>query len=265
MAHDQSPAYVRPPVRQAGFTLYFEPLEFDLPLIMSLQSGWEDRYPATRQTIPSPRRGELPRVDILKARWPMPAIEQSTENFNPVLSYQYDQLSLKWTFEEDDDIYPGYSKISSDLFDRFQEFVSGVEASSGESVRVQAAQCYYSNFLEGIDTFDWICGFLSGWQSQSGADRKQMGLDHVGFRARRRDRNSSLDTRRSSWVQLDEGNEQEAELVIWCTSQFESGDDSKELDPAESARTLLDDAHEFAIHSFESSFSDEIKKTWEPR
>ncbi|WP_216917992.1 hypothetical protein [Nocardia noduli] len=268
MAHDQSPAYVRPPVRQAGFTIYFEPLNFDMPLILRLQSEWDDDYPVIRQARPSSRRHGLPEVDIFAASWPMPAIEQSTPALNTILSYQWDQLSFRWNFDGDGESYPGYSKLSTQLLERFRDLASAVNDHTDSQLKLQGAQCSYTNSLTDASSFGWLRGFLGEWRAEPGPEREDMGFEYVGFRCRRVDRNAPVGTDREAWIQLDEGGKKDAELDVWAIVALQQGDtdsDSETLDPNETAKRLMDDAHAYAIDTFESSFSEEIKKLWEPK
>ncbi|MFI5535868.1 hypothetical protein ACIA5H_05700 [Nocardia sp. NPDC051900] len=261
---DHAAEYVRPPVRWAEFTLYFEPLRFDVALVGTLQRQWMEKYPAVRQRLPRQRPENLPSVDPFTDSWPMPGVEQATGSFSPILFYQFDQISLKWAFsatESHGEAYPGYTNLAPELMDRFAELVQVVEETDN-TVKVQGAQCYYSNALSDIDSIDWVYGVLSNWEDSRIVDRASLGINYLGLKLRRVSDNPQLSTRRTAWISLDEGEGQPSEVDIWSLSVPRDGFSPDTDDPMAVAQLLLHDAHEFEISNFESSFSAEMKKGW---
>ncbi|NKY44290.1 hypothetical protein [Nocardia cerradoensis] len=257
-----------PPVRWAKLTVYYEPIVFQIGMISNLSQKWRGKnYKAIRQHPPQTRPEELPSVDPFRTPWPMPAVEQAGESLNPALSYQFDQISLSWKFPSEeisqDNRYPGFDSLSEELLSRFGDLVNFVNEQTDDSVRVQGARCFYTNTLGSVESVEWAMGSLSNWEMGIGSpSRKNLGLEYLGVSMHRTDVNSNLKTRRSGWVNLDEGENQPGEIDITALVLPDDGFISEEGDPVSIAKMLLIDAHEYQASLFDASFSDEMKKSW---
>lgn len=263
---EQSFEYARPPVRRAEFTLYFSPIRFDIALIALLQKKWADLYPAIAQRSPRPRPSAIVPGEFSGSIWPLPAVEQASQTFNPILAYQYDQISLAWTFESeprDGHRYPGFQRLASELCDRFSELVGIVAARDGDNIVAQGASCYYTNSLPGdFTSADWVMGFLTNWTASGHRSRSDISAEYLSLKVHRQEENLRTGTRRSAWIELDEGDEQPGELDISSLSIPSEEFRGIASGAVEAARLLLDDAHSYEIHNFESSFSRETKEKW---
>lgn len=254
--------YVRPPVRVTVFTVYFRPLDLDLAIVTDLRNEWADRYPGFKQVAPMGRRsGLLPSSDLFALTWPMPGAQLADNSLSRTLGFQFDQFSLRWKFdvEAEQTAYPGYASLADELIARFSEFVRVVDAGSDSSVLVEGCQCFYTNTLDEIGGREWLSAFLSADGTAGLLDNAA----HFGFRLSREDELNKI--RRSVSLQMDAGLEQPPEVDIFATATPAENADGMPTDVRELARTLLDAAHALENQTFETSFSEGMKKDWEAK
>lgn len=254
--------YNRPPVRVTVFTVFCQPFDLDLGVITDLRNEWAGRYPGFKQVAPMGRRSELlPSSDLFGLRWPMPAAQMVDSSLSRTLSFQFDQFSLRWTFDTDAEqsTYPGYTTLADELFDRFSEFVGVVDAASDSAVAVEGCQCFYTNTLDGIGGREWLTSFLS----VDGTAGLLDDAEHFGFRIHREDALEGF--RRSVSVQMDAGRQQAPEVDISAVAVPAEDAETASSEPKELARRLLDAAHSLQNQTFESSFSETMKKNWEAK
>ncbi len=252
--------YTRPPVRATVFTVYFKPLDLDLGVITELRNMWASAYPGFTQAPPRSRRSEiLPSTDLFALTWPMPAAQMADSTLSRTLAFQFDQFSLTWKFDTDGgSSYPGYAALADELIERFSEFVTVVDSSSGGTVAVEGCQCFYTNTLEGIGGREWLTSFLA---VETGTANLLDDAVHFGFRLYRED--EAGNTKRAVSVQLDAGTGQPPEVDISAVAA--PGEDAEGLptDTEDLARALLGAAHSLENQTFESSFNETMKKEWE--
>lgn len=254
--------YNRPPVRVTVFTVFFQPFDLDLGVITDLRNEWAGRYPGFKQVTPMGRRsGLLPPSDLFGLRWPMPAAQMVDSSLSRTLAFQFDQFSLRWTFDTDakQSTYPGYTALASELFDRFSEFVGVVDTASDSGVTVEGCQCFYTNTLDGIGGREWLTSFLS----VDGTAGLLDDAEHFGFRIHRE--NELEGFRQSVILQMNAGRQQSPEVDISAVAVPAGDVDTTNSEPKELARRLLDAAHSLQNHTFESSFSETMKRNWEAK
>lgn len=255
--------YTHPPVRTTVFTVFFKQLDLDLSVIAELRNKWAKPYPGFKQTAPKHRRRELlPAADLFSLTWPMPAVQLADSSLSRTLEFQFDQFSLTWKFDsgEDSSRYPGYKALAAELVERFSEFVDVVDSSSESTVVVEGCRCYYTNTLEGIGAQNWLSSYLTG---QTNAIHDLADALHFGFRVYREDEANG--TKRAVSVEMDAGTEQPPEVDISATAVPAEGADGLPTDTTGLARRLMDEAHSLENHTFESSFSETMKKLWEEK
>lgn len=259
--------YATPPVRKTAFTVYFEPISIDVRMIGALQDKWATTYQVTRQMPPSSRPAELPHTDLFGQSWPMPQVRMATNSLTRAISYQFDQVSISWSFESDSseaNQYPGFKALSSELHERFVEFLEVVNEKSDENVVVQGCQCFYSNSLADVGALNWLLGFMSGWNPTVSAEAdERLGSDYFGFRYHREKPAGPQGIKTDVWVQLDEGEHLKTELDIRATARAEDAEASvQKLSAEKAAVRLLDLAHAYENEIFESSFPKALKEKW---
>ncbi|MFD6199510.1 TIGR04255 family protein [Mycobacteriaceae bacterium NPDC060252] len=254
--------YGRPPVRAAVFTVYFHPFNLDLAVITELRNKWAADYPGFKQAIPVNRSGKmLPPSDILStSAWPAPAVQLADNSLSRTLAFQFDQLSLTWKFDTSGESsrYPGYSALVDELIVRFSEFISVVDSASGDSVIVQGCRCYYMNSLDGIGAQNWLTSFLTG---QPGAASSLDAARNYGFRLYRDDAVEKV--KRSVLVQMSAVGKNHSHVDISVLAVPSETVNDPADDPPQLARQLMDAAHDLENQTFESSFSETMKKEWE--
>lgn len=252
--------YTRPPVRVTVFTVYFKPLDLDLSVITELRNMWAPAYPGFTQASPKNRRGGiLPSTDLFALTWPMPAAQMADNTLSRTLAFQFDQFSLTWKFDTDGETnYPGYSTLADELVERFSEFVNVVDRSSGGTVAVEGCQCFYTNTLDGIGGREWLTSFLA---VETGAASLLDDAAHFGFRLYKED--EAGNTKRAVSVQLEAGTGQPSEVDISAVAAPSEDAEGLPTGTEDLARTLLSAAHTLENQTFESSFSETMKKDWE--
>jgi uncharacterized protein (TIGR04255 family) len=251
--------YNRPPVRVTVFTVFFQPFDLDLSVVTDLRNEWAGSYPGFKQVSPLSRRSDLlPTSDLFTLRWPMPAAQMADSSLSRTLAFQFDQFSLKWKFDTDAEqsAYPGYATLADELVDRFTEFVRIVDAASDSTITVEGCQCFYTNTLDGIGGRKWLTSFLS----VDGTAGLLDDAEHFGFRIYREDELDGL--RRSVSLQMDAGRQQRPEVDIAAVATPAEDSANTNTEPRELARRLLDAAHNLENQTFESSFSETMKKDW---
>lgn len=256
--------YNHPPVRSTVFTVYFQELDLDLAAVTDLRNKWVQEYPGFKQVIPAGRGSRiLPPTDLLTLRWPMPAAEMADSSLSRTLAFQFDQFSLKWKFDSDAETsgYPGYATLADELIERFTEFVGVVDKASDSTVVVEGCQCSYTNTLAGIGGEGWLTSFLSVDETIGPLD----GLEHFGFHINRKDEFDGF--QRSVFLHLDAGEQRPDDAVVGISAVAVPADGAEHTqgESTELARKLLDAAHALENQTFESSFSETMKKEWEER
>jgi uncharacterized protein (TIGR04255 family) len=263
MAAGGSVRYAHPPVRETVFTVYFKSFDLDLAVITELRNEWASAYPGFKQAPPQRRRSDLlPPSDLFSLTWPIPAAQLADSSLSRTLAFQFDQFSLTWKFDTDGESsgYPGYAGLADELIRRFSEFVAVVDSSSDGTVIVEGCQCFYTNTLEGIGGQSWLTSFLSGQVGTAGL------LDdavHFGFRVYRKDEADG--TKRTVSVQMDAGSDHPPELDISAVAVPAGDVNGLPTDSTGLARKLMDAAHSLENQTFESSFSETMKKDWEAK
>ncbi|SHT82838.1 Uncharacterised protein [Mycobacteroides abscessus subsp. abscessus] len=252
--------YTRPPVRLTVFTVYFKPLDLDLGVITELRNMWASAYPGFTQVAPRNRLGGiLPSTDLFALTWPMPAAQMADTTLSRTLAFQFDQFSLTWKFDTDGESnYPGYAALADELVQRFSEFVAVVDSSSDGTVAVEGCQCFYTNTLEGIGGRAWLSSFLA---VETGTASLLDDAVHFGFRLYKED--EAGNTKRTVSVQLDAGTGQLPEVDISAVATPSEDAEDLPTDTEDLARALLGAAHSLENQTFESSFSETMKKDWE--
>lgn len=257
--------YRRPPVRNTELRVYIEPIDdFDINLVLALISDWGKEYPVLRQGQLKNRPRQLPVVPppfISGEWWAMSSVEQTDESLQRVLAFQFDQISLSWSFDEErpEGQYPGFEKLSRELNEKVSRFAEAIEE-IGSSFEVVACECVYTNILEDVRGPDWIAGYLTGWNNTASvaempADTKYLG---VNFRFG----NTDKDTSTTAYVRLkDNRRSQEAELTIRVLAK--PLEDGVQLGPElEGAKHLMQAAHRELITNFERCASASMKENW---
>jgi uncharacterized protein (TIGR04255 family) len=255
--------YRRPPVRRTKFTVYFKPLEFDLGLIMGLCKVYGDDYPIAKQVVPRGRPGGIPPADpFAGVTWPMPAVELVNGSLSRKITFQNDQISLRWSFDGDapNDQYPRFDVLADELIAKFADFVRVVDDFTDGTVEVDGCECYYSNSLEGIGGQNWLAGYLTDWSQTDKLGSTLDEAEHFSFNIHREDEQDGVSRVISIFV--DEGAAQSPELDIKVEAALAKPSEADSDDPTAVARTLLNSAHQVENWTFEHSFSDDMKSKW---
>jgi uncharacterized protein (TIGR04255 family) len=264
---DRSVNYDRPPVRATTLTVYVEPIEnFDLSMIFPLYQRWSEKFPASSQSFPRQRPEGVPEVDRLSlaSGWPLPAMEQVDNSLSRAVSYQNDQISLRWTFDPEaaDTTYPGFDTLSAELNSVFGYFAEIVERLGDKPLKIQGCRCLYVNHLKDIAGVDWLAGYVSDWNNQKVGNRLD-DADYVGLRVKQSSENRELGTRVLAMTELDSGEEYgSTRLDIDVVSALLPESNLLEIPPAEAARAMLDDAHARVIETFQVSASNQMRTDW---
>gem|GEM_PF-2959469 len=248
-------------------TVFVEPIEnFDLTMIAPLHQRWSEKFPALAQAFPRRRPEGLPELDPLSfsSGWPLPAVEQVDNSLSRSISYQQDQISLKWRFDPEaaDTTYPGFATLSGELSSVFGYFIEVVARLGDKPLRIQGCRCLYVNQLNDIGGIEWLAGYISDWQSRKVGSYLD-DAEYVGLRVKKTSENQDLGTRRIAMSELDSGEEfGTTRLDIDVVSIPLPKSKLAEVPPGEAAREMLNDAHATLIATFQDSANDEMRARW---
>ena len=156
----------QPPVRSVVLTVYFKALEdFTLVHAMRLTSDWADKYPDVRQESLRPRPQEVASSNPFSGEWPLPRVVLTHQSLSHALSFQSDQISLRWTFDEKGESgnYPGFERLLRELEQAFSHFSQVIDSDSSSNVQIQACTCEYVNIVDEIGFEQWVLGYVTDW------------------------------------------------------------------------------------------------------
>jgi uncharacterized protein (TIGR04255 family) len=258
--------YGRPPVRNTALRVYIEPIEnFDVNLALTLNSKWGSEYPVLRQGLLNSRPPQIPSVPPPFTNgewWAMSSIEQTDQSLQRVLAFQFDQISLSWSFDDDkpEGQYPGFEKLSRELDEKVHEFAAVIEEIDS-SFEVHGCECIYTNILEDVRGPDWIGGYLTAWNDTPRIEKMPTAATYLGVNFRFESSDDEADT--FSVVSLkDDRESQEAELKIRVLATPPSG--NRDSTPsANKSLYLMQAAHRELISQFEDCASPAMKEKWE--
>ncbi|RRQ29227.1 hypothetical protein DK926_04925 [Rhodococcus sp. Eu-32] len=264
-----NPQYDEPPVRSVVLTVYYAPIsDLGLPLALELSKLWMGSYPAVSQETLRPRPPELPATSPFEGdSWPFPRIVQTDSTLSRAISYQFDQISLRWTFDGgvQANKYPGFEELFLELTNVYNDFLQVVNKISESHVIVQGCGCEYSNSFDATPPENWAVGFMTGWSSGIPDKSVVTGQNEVFIRFSGESAVDDVDKTYS--VQASRGKTHGSSIRIRATARYRSADGSdstatESVNEFAAVSVLMNSAHDLLIEKFESASSDSMKEEW---
>lgn len=254
--------YSKPPVRSVSLTVYFAPIDdLGVASAVELHRVFSDDYAAIQQLAPTIRPRELPETNPFEnAIWPFPAVKQTNGRLNRSLIYQFDQLAIKWTFDNDaeEDNYPGYKTLSAELIDAATKFASAIDKTSDSIVQIQGAACRYENDLSGQNATNWIVGYLTGWSAREKSERSTEGNERVSLNLREESASNGLENVIFTEFEKSPGNSP----ILSLQSLTYNTEEDPGMDLPKAVSVLLGDAHARLIRKFQEASDAVMKEEW---
>lgn len=260
----RNPQYDEPPVRSVVLTVYYAPInDFGLPLALELAKLWAERYPAITQEPLRPRPPELPASSPFEGiTWPFPRVMQTDNTLSRSISYQFDQFSLRWTFDGgvQANKYPGFNALFDELKEVYQKFSNAVDKMSESSVSIQACGCEYANNFDDISPESWVVGFVSGWnesipEASITVDDKKVFLRFTGT--------SNNDNIEQSYsIQVSRKKAKGSSIRIRASARLSTEESVTQNREHLSVDALMESAHDLLIENFEKASDDAMKERW---
>lgn len=264
-----NPQYDEPPVRSVVLTVYYAPMyDFGLPLALELAKLWAGRYPAITQEPLRPRPPELPSISPFDgSTWPFPRIVQTDNTLSRSISYQFDQISLRWTFDggKQANRYPGFDDLFIELQTVYKQFAELSNKLSESNISVQACGCEYVNNFDDIAPEAWIAGYVSSWKvsiptnSVTSSDEKVF----CRFTGALTDDTADIEKKYSLQVSRKKGGG--ALVRIRASASSTDQKTQTEHSNSKSVKALMARAHDLLIDTFEKASDGAMKKKWGKR
>lgn len=249
-------SFSTPPVRSVRLAFYFETAErLTAAHTSALFELWRPEYP---EIVQSPPRAPVtePTQDIgfigQDDYWPLPFTEMENPDSGKSIFFQDDRFGVLWNFDPDLDrapAYPGFDELRKELLARFERFCDAVKSSGGSEVRVQIAECTYTNEMPDVAIDQYAFGILTHWaqgyESAPSVREGTMFSRHYHFEG---------DPDRPVWVSASAAGP-DTGMTLRITTRHEA---EEELSPVAG----IEAAHEDLITTFVQWSSDEMRQGW---
>lgn len=163
-----NPRFKEPPVREVALTVFFDRIPTLQTINLArLRVNWMETYPNVNEVPPRPPfRGERSYAEFLgsNSSWPMPFTTFSDDFGDHVIQLQADRFGIVWSFAKYRRGYPGYERLSQELFSRFEEFQAEVSRELGIDTTVTDIDLEYTNEVENYSPEQLALGILTGWR-----------------------------------------------------------------------------------------------------
>lgn len=251
-------------MRSVVLTVYYAPLDdFGLPLALELAKLWAERYPAITQEALRPRPPEVPPASPFDGTaWPFPRVVQTDNTLSRSISYQFDQFSLRWTFDGgvQANRYPGFDALFLELQTVYKQFAELVDRLSGSSISIQACGCEYLNNFDEVSPESWFAGYVSNWKATIPTDVISSGDEKAFLRFSGTSTNADVEQKYS--IQVSRRKVRGSSVRIRASALSANEENVKIGEDAVIVKSLMESAHSILISTFERSSSDTMKENW---